>query len=144
MREQSRKMRPPSRIFREKILPAFEEYLAEPDNIRRANSLAVELNNNLEWTFHYHQAGDVSRLPGARTLKDFRNLIYGLCPALQMMNDLANADKHRELHPNPNRLVFVSTQAYSKKGESLWVTGYDKPFWPAAKAAVQFWKDWPD
>jgi hypothetical protein len=144
MPEQPRKMRPPSQIFREKILPAFQEYLAEPGSVRRANILALALNDQLEWTFQYHQAGDVLLLRGARTLKEFRNMIYGLCPELRMMKDLADADKHRELRPNPNRLVVLSTKAYSKKGKSLWVTGYDKAFWPAAEAAVQFWREWAD
>jgi hypothetical protein len=48
--------------------------------IRRANILVLALNDHLEWTFHYHLAGDPLSLRGARTLKDFRSMIYGLCP----------------------------------------------------------------
>ncbi len=145
MRERpQRQMRAPSEIFQQKILPAYHEYLAHPAAMGLANILAVAINDHLEWTFEYHKAGDVSRLHGASSLQQFRDVIYGLCPNLGMMKDLADADKHRELRPDPRRKLFLSTHAYARGEGGLWVSGYEKPFKPAADAAVRFWKEWSD
>jgi hypothetical protein len=137
-------MRRPSEVFQQKIWPAYVEYLDQPANIRLANIVALAVNDNLEWTYQYYKAGDVSRLHGAATLKQFRDVVFGLCPELIMMKDLADADKHRVLRPGARRILAVSSRAYSKRNGRLWVTGYEKPFQSAAQAAVQFWKERAD
>ena len=138
-------MRRLSEIFQQKIWPAYEEYLAHPGDKRLATVLAGALNNQLEWTFKYYKAADLSRLCGASGLQQFREIIYRLCPDLSMMKDLADADKHRVLRPDARRRLFYSSQAlYVKRECGLWVNGYEKPFQPAATTAVEFWKKWSD
>jgi hypothetical protein len=114
------RMRPPSQIFQERILPAYDEYVADSGYIRRANILAAAIDHHLEWTFEYYKGRDVSRLRGANGLQQFREMIYGLCPDLAMMKDLEDADKHRELRADPRRRVFLSTSAYAIKEGRLW------------------------
>jgi hypothetical protein len=138
-------MRRPSEIFQQRIWPAYEDYLAHLGDQRLANVLAGELNAQLEWTFKYYKATDLSRLCGASGLQQFRGIIYGLCPDLSMMKDLADAYKHRTLRPDARRRLFSSTLAlYEKREGGLWVNGYEKPFEPAATTAVEFWKTWSD
>ena len=135
----------PSEVFRRKILPAFRDYGADPSNERLANILAAAINDQAEWTFQYYDRGDRSRLFGTTTAIKFREAIFGMCPELRMMWDLADADKHRFLtRPGLIRSVSLSTAAYSVRDSELWVSGFDKPFLPTATIAMQFWERWPD
>jgi hypothetical protein len=77
---------------------------------------------------------------------EFRQKVFGECLDLKMMSDLADADQHRFLtRTRPvARAVTSSTATYSIRDNELWVNRYEKPFLPAARAAVDFWEKWPD
>jgi len=55
----------PSVIFRERVVPAYSEYLKDPLSERCANNLAEALNNTVEWTYLYLDEVDPARLDGA-------------------------------------------------------------------------------
>jgi hypothetical protein len=138
----------PSERFRSEVDPAFKEYLSDSLSERRANNIARALDHHLDWTYEYYARGDRSRLPGDGSLATFRQNAFASCPVvLQMMHDLSDASHHRILtRPSkPSRIVVVSSAAYAVQdcGE-LWVNGYETPFLPAARTAVEFWKHWPD
>jgi len=137
---------PPSARFRSRILPSWDEYLADPQNERRADSLAHALDHHLDWTFEYYTDGDRSRLMGVTTLKEFRQKLFAQCPALQMMWDLSDAAHHRFLNrpSTPARVVVVSSMAYDTQDNELRVPNYGRPFRDVASQAVEFWRQWPD
>ena len=64
-------MTKPSRIFRERVVPAYAAYLNHPLSEYHANILAEALNNTVEWTYLYLNEADPARLNGA-TLGSFR------------------------------------------------------------------------
>jgi hypothetical protein len=136
----------PSERFQNEIKPAFDEYLADVLDERRANNLARAIDHHLDWTYEYHSNGDRSRLLGANKLKDFRRAAFRQCPELKIMWDLSDAAHHRflALPSNPPRTVATSTAAFTTRANQLWVQGYNKPFLPAATAAVEYWRRWPD
>jgi hypothetical protein len=142
----SANLTPPSARFRSEILPAWEEYLADPLSERRANNLARAIDHHLEWTFHYYDRRDELRLMGATTLSRFRQKVFDLCPGLQMMSDLSDAAHHRFLNrpATPERVVVVSSMAYSTQDSTLLVPRYGRPFLDAVTQAVEFWRRWHD
>jgi len=135
----------PSEIFQQKIAAAHEEYLQTPTSERKANGLATALNDQAEWTFQYYEGnGDSNRLLGATSPMEFREKVFGKCPELKMMWDLADADKHRLLG-NPAHSLTASTAAYIVQANELIVTApYNQSFSRAAATAVEYWKRWPD
>jgi hypothetical protein len=136
----------PSERFRSEVDPAFKEYLSESLSERRANNIARALDHHLDWTYEYYARGDRSRLPGDCSLATFRQEAFASCPALKMMHDLSDASHHRFLtrQSKPPRTVVVSSAAYAVQDCDLWVSGYERPFRPAASDAVEFWKRWRD
>jgi len=135
----------PSVIFRERVVPAYSEYLKDPLSERRANTLAEALNNTIEWTYLYLSEVDPARLNGA-TLASFRTGLLREHRALRVMRDLADAAQNRELtfERNPPRVVTLSTDAYYEKEGVLYVKHFDTPFPSAAGQAFEFWRKWPD
>ena len=135
----------PSVIFRERVVPAYSEYLKDPLSERRANTLAEALNNTVEWTYLYLNELDPARLNGV-TLASFRTGLLTEHRALHVMSDLADAAQHRELtfERKPARVVTLSTDAYYEKQGVLFVKHFDTPFPSAAKQAFEFWREWPD
>ena len=135
----------PSVIFRERVVPAYSEYLKDPLSERRANTLAEALNNTIEWTYLYLSDVDLARLNGA-TLASFRTGLLREHRALRVMRDLADAAQNRELtfERNPPRVVTLSTDAYYEKEGVLYVKHFDTPFPSAAGQAFEFWRNWPD
>jgi hypothetical protein len=135
----------PSVIFRERVVPAYSEYLKDPLSERRANTLAEAVNNTVEWTYLYLNEVDPARLNGA-TLASFRTGLLAEHRALHVMSDLADAAQHRELtfERKPARVVTLSTDAYYEKQGVLHVQGFDTPFPSAARQAFEFWRNWPD
>jgi len=135
----------PSVIFRERVVPAYSEYLKDPLSERRANTLAEALNNTIEWTYLYLSDVDLARLNGA-TLASFRTGLLREHRALRVMRDLADAAQNRELtfERNPPRVVTLSTDAYYEKEGVLYVKHFDTPFPSAAGQAFEFWRKWPD
>lgn len=135
----------PSEVFRQKILPAYEDYRANPLSERHASIVAREVSDNVEWTFKYYKAEDQSRLSGATNLKDFRQSIFARCPELRLMWDLGDAIKHRFLtRPGIPRIVRSATAAYTTRDDELVVAVSQQAFLPAVTAAVNFWKNWQD
>jgi hypothetical protein len=152
----------PFERFRQEIQPALDDYLNDPLSERLANNLARAVDYHVDWTFEYCKQNDQARLNGASDPKSFRRNLLAECPELQMMNDLADAAHHRFLtrRNDPPRIVVESTAAYSLQPSSqspggsvtlcasgsveLYVSGYDKPFLPAARNAVEFWRKWKD
>jgi len=134
----------PSVIFRERVVPAYSEYLKDPLSERRANTLAEALNNTIEWTYLYLSEVDLARLNGA-TLASFRTGLLREHRALRVMRDLADAAQNRELtfERNPPRVVTLSTDAYYEKEGVLYVKHFDTPFPSAAGQAFEFWRKWP-
>ena len=55
------KLTKPSVIFRERVVPAYSDYLKDPLSERRANTLAEALNNTVEWTYLYLNEVDPAR-----------------------------------------------------------------------------------
>ena len=135
----------PSVIFRERVVPAYSEYLKDPLSESRANTLAEALNNTIEWTYLYLSEVDLARLNGA-TLASFRTGLLREHRALRVMRDLADAAQHRELtfERKPPRVVTLSTDAYYEKEGVLYVKHFDTPFPSAAGQAFEFWRKWPD
>ena len=135
----------PSVIFRERVVPAYWEYLKDPLSERRANTLAEALNNTVEWTYLYLNEVDPARLNGA-TLASFRTGLLTEHRALHVMSDLADAAQHRELtfERKPARVVTLSTDAYYEKDGVLYVMGFDVPFSSAAGEAREYWLNFPD
>src|SRR6516165_12429515 len=110
----------PSVIFRERVVPAYWEYLKDPLSERRANTLAEALNNTVEWTYLYLNEVDPARLNGA-TLGSFRTGLLTEHRALHVMSDLADAAQHRELTLSANRrasLHFPQTLIMKRKASS--------------------------
>ena len=135
----------PSVIFRERVVPAYSEYLKDPLSERRANTLAEALNNTVEWTYLYLNEVDPARLNGA-TLASFRTGLLTEHRALHVMSDLADAAQHRELtfERKPARVVTLSTDAYYEKQGVLYVQGFNTPFPSEAREAFEFWRGWRD
>jgi hypothetical protein len=135
----------PSVIFRERVVPAYSEYLKDPLSERRANTLAEALNNTVEWTYLYLNEVDPARLNGA-TLTSFRTGLLTEHRALHVMSDLADAAQHRELtfERKPARVVTLSTDAYYAKQGVLHVQGFNTPFPSEAREAFEFWRGWRD
>jgi hypothetical protein len=136
----------PSVIFRERVVPAYADYLNHPLSEYHANNLAEALNNKIEWTYLYlDEVENRARLNGA-TLASFRTGLLTEHRALHVMCDLADAAQHRELtfERKPARVVTLSTDAYYEKEGVLFVKHFDTPFPSAAKQAFEFWRDWPD
>jgi hypothetical protein len=135
------KLTKPSEIFRQRVEPAYSDYLQNPLSERHANTLAGVVNAQIEWTYNYLKEVDSSRLNGA-TLKSFRTTLLTQHPALHVMGDLADADCHRLLDRahNPPRMVTSSTAAYYQEAGVLYVSGFDTPFPSAAEQAVCFWR----
>jgi hypothetical protein len=144
----STNLTPPSAKFQSEIAPAQEEYLADPLNERKANNLARAIDHHLDWTFEYYhrEGGDRSRLMGASDLWDFRRKLFDLCPELRMMWDLSDAAHHRILDrpATPERVVVVSSMAYSTQDGTLLVPDYARQFRDAVPQAVEFWSQWQD
>ena len=141
----SRSWTKPSEIFQQRVEPAWEDHTKNPRSEYYANNLAVQLNNRLEWTYTYLKDADPSRLNGATSLTSFREDLFTQHPALRVMYDLAEADKHRELTipRDPPRTVTLSTDAYYEKDGVLYVKHYDVPFSDVAGEAREFWRKWP-
>jgi hypothetical protein len=136
----------PSVIFRERVVPAYADYLNHPLSEYHANNLAQALNNKVEWTYLYlYEVENRARLNGA-TLASFRTGLLTEHRALHVMSDLADAAQHPELtfERKPARVVTLSTDAYYEKEGVLFVKHFDTPFPSAAKQAFEFWRDWPD
>jgi hypothetical protein len=124
----------------------MDEYFADPLNERKADGLARAIDHHLDWTFEYYDRGDQSRLMGATTVSEFRQKLFALCPELRMMWDLSDAAHHRILDrpATPERVVVVSSMAYSTQDGTLFVPNYDRPFCDAVPQAVDFWRRWHD
>jgi hypothetical protein len=86
----------PSEIFRQRVEPAYSEYLQNRLSEYHANNLAEALNNQVEWRYKYLKEVDPSRLNGA-TLGSYRTDLLTQHQPLRVMSDLANAAKHRKL-----------------------------------------------
>jgi hypothetical protein len=52
----------PSEVFRQKVAPAYKDYLDDPANEFRANNLATALNDHANWTYEYdnRQKGEIN------------------------------------------------------------------------------------
>jgi hypothetical protein len=135
----------PSERFASEIRPAYSEYLVEPLSERRANAAARAVAHQIEWTFEYYDRSDKSRLPPEQTHAAFRLARFAECPALKVMWELSDAAHHRFLEPHKiKRLIAASTDAYFVVTDELWVKHHNQLFAPALKAAVDFWRCWPD
>ena len=135
----------PSEILRQRVEPAYSEYLKNPLSQSHANNLAEALNNQVEWTYKHLKEVDPARLNDA-TLKSFRTGLLTEHWPLHVMSDLADAAQHRELtfERKPPRVVTLSTDAYYEKEGVLHVQGFHTPFSFAAREAIEFWRRWPD
>ena len=136
----------PSEIFRQRVEPAYSDYLQNPLSEYHANNLAEALNNQVEWTYKYLKAVDPHRLHFDATLGSFRTDLLTQHRPLHVMSDLADAAQHRELEfeRKPARVVTLSTDAYYEKDGVLYVMGFDVPFSSAAGEAREYWLNFPD
>ena len=136
----------PSEILRQRVEPAYSDYLQNPLSEYYANNLAEALNNQVEWTYKYLKAVDPQRLHFDATLGSFRTDLLTRHRPLHVMSDLANAAKHRELDwpSNPPRVVTLSTDAYYEKDGVLYVNGFHTPFSSEAGQAIEFWRNLSD
>jgi hypothetical protein len=118
----------PSVIFRERVVPAYANYLNHPLSECHANNRAEALNNTVEWTYLYLDEVDRARLNGA-TLASFRTGLLTKHRALHVMSDLADAAQHRELtfERKPARVVTLSTDAYYVKDNDLAYGSFNEP-----------------
>ena len=136
----------PSEILRQRVEPAYSDYLKNPLSEYHANNLAEALNNQVEWTYKYLKAVDPHRLHFDATLGSFRTDLLTQHRPLHVMSDLADAAQHRELEfeRKPARVVTLSTDAYYEKDGVLYVMGFDVPFSSAAGEAREYWLNFPD
>lgn len=134
----------PSEVFKKEIEPAFEEYLAEQLNERRARYVARAVDNQLDWTYEYYDRVDRSRLFNVSNLKLFRSELFSRCPELRIMWDISDSAHHRFLTRKIERVVATASDAFDVRADKLWVQGCNVPFLPTAAAAVRFWRLWPD
>jgi len=136
----------PSEILRQRVEPAYSDYLQNPLSEYHANNLAEALNNQVEWTYKYLKAVDPHRLHFDATLGSFRTDLLTQHRPLHVMSDLADAAQHRELEfeRKPARVVTLSTDAYYEKDGVLYVMGFDVPFSSAAGEAREYWLNFPD
>jgi hypothetical protein len=135
----------PSEIFRQRVEPAYSDYLRDPLSGKYANTLAGALDAHLEWTYKHLNEVDPSRLNGA-TLGSFREGLLTEHQALHVMCDLAVIAKYRvaDRDHKPPRVVTLSTDAYYEKEGVLYVNHFHTPFASEAGHAVEFWRKWPD
>ena len=136
----------PSEIFRQRVEPAYSDYLQNPLSEYHANNLAEALNNQVEWTYKYLKAVDPQRLHFDATLGSFRTDLLTQHRPLHVMSDLADAARHRELEfeRKPARIVTRSTDAYYEKEGVLYVKGFDTPFASEAAQAFEYLRNLPD
>jgi len=136
----------PSEIFRQRVEPAYSDYLQNPRSEYHANNLAGALNYHLEWTYKYLKAVDPQRLHFDATLGSFRTDLLTQHRPLHVMCDLADAAQHRELEfeRKPARVVTLSTDAYYEKDGVLHVQGFNTPFQTEAEQAIEFWRNLSD
>ena len=136
----------PSEILRQRVEPAYSDYLKNPLSEYHANNLAEALNNQVEWTYKYLKAVDPHRLHFDATLGSFRTDLLTQHRPLHVMSDLADAAQHRELEfeRKPARVVTLSTDAYYEKDGVLYVNGFHTPFSSEAGQAIEFWRNQSD
>ena len=136
----------PSEILRQRVEPAYSDYLKNPLSEYHANNLAEALNNQVEWTYKYLKAVDPHRLHFDATLGSFRRDLLTQHRPLHVMSDLADAAQHRELEfeRKPARVVTLSTDAYYEKDGVLYVNGFHTPFSSEAGQAIEFWRNQSD
>jgi len=136
----------PSEILRQRVEPAYSDYLQNPLSEYHANNLAEALNNQVEWTYKYLKAVDPHRLHFDATLGSFRRDLLTQHRPLHVMCDLADAAQHRELtfERKPPRVVTLSTDAYYEKEGVLYVKHFDTPFSFEAEQAMTFWRNLSD
>ena len=136
----------PSEILRQRVEPAYSDYLKNPLSEYHANNLAEALNNQVEWTYKYLKAVDPHRLHFDATLGSFRTDLLTQHRPLHVMSDLADAAQHRELEfeRKPARVVTLSTDAYYEKDGVLYLNGFHTPFSSEAGQAIEFWRNQSD
>ena len=137
----------PSEIFKTEIFPAYIDCCASPRSERHAKIAAKAVSDQVEWTFEYYKQENSERLSGSKTVGYFRRQLIEKCPELHILWDAGDAAKHRFLdvpskRRNPQPLISSPTAAYSEAEGELLLD--EKPFLPILKAAVDFWKNWPD
>ncbi len=128
----------PSEEFAVRVEPVYLNYIPHLADEHLAGLAASAVNEHLERTFRYYERVDRSRLIASANLGVFRKLLFGRCPSLQMMQDLAEG-KHRLL----SRPIEANAAQPGEEIE-LFVVGYYQPFTRALVSAMKFWRAWPD
>ena len=81
-------------FFRTYIIPAYDDWLADRENIRKAKTLAAELNNVVEhyWKTNHQISPNV--VGNTSNIKQYRDYLALENPALGLIRDVADSHKH--------------------------------------------------
>lgn len=104
--------------FENEVIPSYQHYVTDRGSKWKAKSAAYAVGHFPEWMFKYYSFQDQARLQGAASLSQFRDILFGQCPDLQIVFEVALASKHRFLTHKPGATVTSATAAFVE-GERL-------------------------
>ena len=134
----------PSEHLQKDFEQNYRDYISDPTIEWKAKNVMQAAYNHLEWTFKYYRETDLTKLPGNKSLSDFRNYIYSQCPDARMMQELAEAAKHRFL-TRPGKIITSSTGAQEMNDGDLVIRDYNnRSFKEAINEVYSFWKNRQD
>lgn len=103
-----------AKYFREFVTPAFEEWLADQENERRAMTLAGCLNNIPDYSYQtLKEAGGYS-FPEKVSI--YRKTLEAKEPSLGLVRDVADAHKHLKLDRSTRTLTNADQTAPQSVG----------------------------
>jgi len=143
-------------FFIKHVTPSIDDWRKSPNDERLAMNLANNLNNLVEYYWHFALANDRSKVFHKKTLKEFRSEIATNNINLGLIRDVADAHKHLQLSRH-DRILTNADQTASQKvgygqaygmcyggGELLVITldnGKEEYFPIIAEAAYKYWNN---
>ena len=129
----------PEETFTERVKPPYDAYMSDPGCEWKAGAAAYGVGHFPEWIFQYYKHHDPSRIHKISKIKDFRDSLFKQCPELEVVFDVAEANKHRFLEHRP-RTVRGATEAFLA-GERLMLPG-GRFFDEVLRRAYDFLRRW--
>lgn len=102
----------PEDTFTERVIPPYNLYMDDRGIIWKATSAASAVGHFPEWIFEYYNHHNQARLQGATNPDQFRTTLFGQCPELKIVFEVALASKHRFLTRIPGATIPTATDAF--------------------------------
>jgi len=129
--------------FAADVEPNYQEYVfMEPGNERKAKNAAISVSHFPEWAFHYYWMHDRARLLGANSHQQLFKRLCQQCPELKLVQEYADAGKHRFLIPAANFSIPTATGAFREQQGRLKIVTTGDYFDDVLTKAVAFLAGW--